>query len=238
MKILLLAGNTLRSRSYAQLLIHCDEIEVSGLFYGSNLSKCFTPNLNEETKRFFVQENIFLPDLSKTLQETFEMNHWDFSFAETDDVNSEEIINRIGKYGADIIIFSGYGGQILSKDHFTSQTPYLHMHPGLLPEERGSTTIYYSILNKKKCSVTGFFMTHEIDAGKIIIQKQYSLPTKGVNIDSWYDNVLRADCLLAAIKILQNNNTIFFEPGNEATSEEYYIIHPVLKHLAVLSIDQ
>lgn len=234
MKILLLAGNTLRSRAYAQQLSRIEHIQVHGLFLGFEQHKCLVPSLNFETKRFLLANTYFIPDLREPLQSTFENQGWDFNSMDTSDVNSMAVINEIEDINPELVIFSGYGGQILKEKHFNSHLPYLHMHPGYLPLERGSTTIYYSILNNKKCSVTAFFMTEQIDAGKIIIRKQYSNPSKGINIDYWYDNVIRADCLYEAINILVNKKYSLIQPDNLDVSEEFFIIHPVLKHLALL----
>ena len=107
------------------------------------------------------------------------------------------------------------------------------MHPGRLPTERGSTTIYYSILNQRKITVTAFFMTPKIDAGENILFSEYPVPGKGVDIDRWLDNVARADCLTKALKAINKVEKI---DVNASESEEYYVIHPVLKHVALLSL--
>lgn len=238
MRILLLAGNTLRSRAYAQQLSHFKEINVIGLFYGSIYKKLVTPELTAETKSYILKGKMFLPNLSILLQETFETNGWGYNMFESNDINSFEIIQKIIELQPDLVIFSGYGGQILSKDHFVAKIPYLHIHPGYLPEERGSTTLYYSILNRRKCNVTAFFMTPEIDKGVIIKRKQYPIPSKQVNIDYWYDNIVRADCLKDAINILFKKNKSYSDSGDQDKSQEYYVIHPVLKHIAVLITEQ
>ena len=63
-KLLLLAGNTLRARAYAQSLSRLDDIDVSGLLYGFDEKKCAVPRLDISTKDFFLQSNIFIPDFS------------------------------------------------------------------------------------------------------------------------------------------------------------------------------
>ncbi|MCB9246934.1 MAG: hypothetical protein H6606_10970 [Flavobacteriales bacterium] len=175
--------------------------------------------------------------MSTPITDVFEQKGWSFEFINTLDVNSNLIIDRINQLKFDFVIFSGYGGQILKQNHFETNMPYLHMHPGSLPEERGSTTIYYSILNQKKCTVTAFLMTDQIDSGKIILKHEYEIPPRGTNIDTWFDNIVRADCLCRAVHILKTNHLLKFDNKNGNTvSEEYYIIHPVLKHIALLSM--
>lgn len=235
MRLLLLAGNTLRSRAYAQKLASSNiEVDVEGLFYGFNSRACSEPFLNVQTRAFLEKENIFVPDMSIELIGTFEKNNWLYTNIETEDVNSDIIIQAINDRNADIVVFSGYGGQILSKNHFLSNSKYLHMHPGDLPAERGSTTIYYSILMQRLCTVTAFFMTDKIDNGRIVYKKQYPIPQKNVDIDKWYDNCVRADCFFDALSVLVDKKK-FIDCGNDlCVSEDYYVIHPLLKHLALL----
>ena len=114
-------------------------------------------------------------------------------------------------------------------------TKYLHMHPGILPFERGSTTLYYSILNNRNLGVTAFYMTEKIDEGVNVLSKEYRAPSKGVNIDVWLDNIIRADCFSKALMaILQCKKN----KASEGDSNEYYVIHPVLKHIALLSLKE
>lgn len=230
----MLAGNTLRTRSYLQQLSNIPNICVEGLFYGFETSECIIPALDNISKQYFISENIFIPDFSEAPVKTFERNNWKYAYLSDRDVNSENVINAIRKHDVDIIVFSGYGGQILKKEHFFSETPYLHMHPGELPIERGSTTIYYSILNQRKCSVTAFYMTADIDSGNHILIKHYNHPPKGMNMDQYFDNVIRSDCFKGAIEKICLGS---IKPlNNQLKSEEYYIIHPILKHIAILSL--
>ena len=236
LKILLLAGNTMRARAYAQNFSNLDKFEynIQGLFYGFEHRKANPPNLDNTTKNFFINEHLFIPNLSEDLHETFTKHKWNFKEAKSEDVNGEEVMSLIESFEIDIIVFAGYGGQILRSRHFRSNNMYLHMHPGKLPIERGSTTIFYSILNQRKCTVTAFYMTDKIDEGKNILFKEYTIPSKGVDIDQWYDNIIRADCFVNAVQIIRNNE--FLEKGLVDESEEYYVIHPVLKHVALLSL--
>lgn len=238
MKILLLAGNTLRARAYAQSLANSNfkNVEVKGLLFGDFNKSISIPELNSETENYFTEHNIFIPNYENSLEQTFEVNNWDFSKIETRDVNSEEVLTEIDRLDCDLVVFAGYGGQLLKSPHFASSRKYLHMHPGKLPLERGSTTIYYSVLNQRKCTVTAFFMTKEIDNGKNIVFKEYEVFAKNVDVDNWFDNLVRADCFVTAISMLLSGKISPETP--EGTSDEYYVIHPVLKHCALLSLKE
>lgn len=234
MKVLLLAGNTLRAKSYAQILSEniLEDTEITGLFYGfKEEPELIKPNL--ETINYCKKNNLFLPDFTEAIATTFQKNNWYFEMVDNKDVNSSLIVERIESKKADLVIFAGYGGQILDSKHFKLDAKYLHMHPGELPIERGSTTIYYSLLNLRRPSVTAFYMTEKIDDGNNILCSSYPIPSKNVNIDVFIDPVLRADCFLNALKMILNRAPVFQSKINDI---EYYVIHPLLKHLAILSL--
>ena len=110
---------------------------------------------------------------------------------------------------------------------------FLHIHAGKLPHYRGSTTIYYSILEANRVAATAIFLNEGIDTGDIICLKEYKLNFDPKLIDLVFDPLLRADVLVAAIKLLFNKQD-FTKKQNISCGEDYFIIHPVLKHLAIL----
>ena len=237
LKVLILAGNTLRARAYAQQLpfLNKEDFLFEGILFGFEERNCTSPLLDENSKKYFENENIFIPDLNENLSETFTKNNWPYEEVSTTDVNSDTILELIKQSDCDLIVFAGYGGQILKKEHFEQGKKYLHMHPGKLPIERGSTTFYYSILNKRNLTVTAFYMTEKIDAGENVLFKEYVIPPQSVDIDRWVDNVIRADCFKDALYRIKKGETFGI---NNAPSEEYYVIHPVLKHIALLSLKE
>lgn len=51
-----------------------------------------------------------------------------------------------------------------------------NLHGSLLPQYRGAAPINWAVINgEKETGVTTFFLTHEIDTGKIILQKKISI---------------------------------------------------------------
>lgn len=236
LKLLLLSGNTYRSRAYAQTIesLQLKNIEICAVFYGYDKKNCPKIDIDSTSDSFFKKEILFIPNFNENPKDTFSKNNWEFSSLATDDANSSEIIDCISEYSPDIVVFAGYGGQILKSNHFKLPCKYLHMHPGNLPLERGSTTIYYSILNQRKCTVTSFFMSEEIDQGINLLKPKYNQPLQNVNTDVYYDNIIRADCFGKTLVKLVNKDD--FNNKQEFQDEEYYVIHPVLKHVAILSL--
>ena len=237
-KLLLLCGDTNRAKSYASILKKHLKCNITGLLYGiekEKITKNIFLKIDKNTQEYFNSEGLETPELNKDIETIFKENQWNYSIVEERNVNHVEIINKINSIESDFVIFAGYGGQILSKEHFIQDKKYVHCHPGWLPLERGSTTLYYSLLNSRELSVTSFFMTEKIDEGNMILRESYPPPNKFVNIDTWLDNSLRADTLSKSIKLIENNYTGFSRDKNTA-DEEYYVIHPLLKHIALLSL--
>ena len=238
LKIALLAGNTKRASAYASILenLSLKEIEIMGLFYGFKSNRSSNVILDDITRSYFEKEKLFIPNLNKSVKKIFKENNWKFFEFIDSNVNSKILLKKLKEINVDIIVFAGYPGQILGSEHFENTVRYLHMHPGELPKERGSTTLYYSILDNRDLSVTAFYMSEKIDDGENILCKKYPLPTKKLSIDIWLDNVIRADCFKSAVKSILTNQNVYNRIEKEF--EDYYIIHPVLKHIALLSFEQ
>jgi methionyl-tRNA formyltransferase len=235
--ILLLCGDTNRAISYLHVLKRLKHIELQVILYGVKES---VQNKSEILLDFQTQlylENILegIPDINNSIE--YYLNEYNLSYSRITerDVNSDKILNSIEGAEAQFVVFAGYGGQILSDSHFKGEKKYIHCHPGWLPQERGSTTLYYSILNDCPLSVTAFFMTAKIDNGEILVRKSFPRPSSLVNIDVFVDNFLRAETLRLALTKLAQERYEVITP-NDKNDEEFYIIHPILKHISLLSL--
>ena len=78
-----------------------------------------------------------------------------------------------------------------------------------------------------------YVMDEKLDAGKIIHQKSFSKPSH-IFIDDIFDAHIRSDTMIDVLKgsLLLNENFLKQDPD---AGETYFIIHPVLKHIAILS---
>ena len=63
----------------------------------------------------------------------------------------------------------------------------------------------------------------------------WSLQCYAINIDQYYDNIIRANCLIEALGSIIKKKNVYPFPANE-NSLEYYIIHPLLKNISILSL--
>lgn len=153
------------------------------------------------------------------------------------DVNDDAVHEQIVKKQPKLIIYSGRGGQMVGKKVLDTKIPVLHIHGGWLPDYKGSTTIYYSLLKEHSCGASAILLSSKIDSGLIVKRKKYPAPKPGTDIDYVYDNEIRADLLMEVLAEWQKNGE-FSEmiEQDENSGNMYYVIHPVLKHLAILSL--
>ena len=146
------------------------------------------------------------------------------------DVNSNIVLSEIKKIKEDYIIYSGPGGTILSKKILNQNKKFIHVHPGLLPKHRGSTTFYYSYLIDYNVGASVIIMNEKIDQGPIIYSESFLIDERDVDFDHELDPILRARVLINCFK----KNKFSAIKQNNKESYTFYIIHPLLKHIAIL----
>ena len=159
------------------------------------------------------------------------------------DINAKDVWSAIMNLPQKFIIYSGYGGGILQKEYFTRDKKFIHVHAGRLPQYKGSTSCYYSLLNDNEICATAIFLDPSLDGGDILshycMQAEQICALQNTDIDMAVEPYIRAKALIETIKMyLQNGN---FAPIAQKTfkstpSETYYKIHPVLKHLAFFKV--
>jgi methionyl-tRNA formyltransferase len=147
------------------------------------------------------------------------------------DINHPELIKFLQNSTIDYFIFTG--GGILKNNILRCGPKFIHFHPGIVPNYKGSTCFYYSFINDDKCGVTAFLMNEGIDTGDIIFQKEFSKPDH-IHIDNIFDAHIRSETLLDLLKtdLIEQNNYTQQIPEE---GETYFVIHPVLKHIAIIS---
>lgn len=235
--ILFLAAFTARSQAYAQALAHRGLDPEHVLTFGPESldSRRKVATASSASKG----SEIFFPNHDDTLLATCQKRGWNPKHVREKDVNDPAIAEQFLELKPKAVIFSGYDAQIVKPSLLGLGIPIIHCHSGWLPDYRGSTTIYYSILQERGCAVTAFLLDDGIDTGPILARRRYPPPPRGIDIDSLYDNALRAD-LLGRLMIEYASTGKLPEAADqeESAGSEYYIIHPVLKHLSILSLER
>lgn len=153
----LIASNTSRTKAYLQVMIKEDLLPAKIILYGDkddikNMrcgQECNGVSLEESFGKYFNRD-IRLIDLCKITKA-------DLMTVEGRDINSKEMEDAIKSLPQKYVIYSGYGGFILKPHLFKLGKQFLHVHAGILPKYRGSTTAYYSILQEGTIGATAFF---------------------------------------------------------------------------------
>jgi len=158
-----------------------------------------------------------------------------YEISPSKDINDDRVVEIIFKRPESVFIYSGFGGVLLSKKILTKGKKFLHVHGGYLPAYKGSTTNYYSLLSEKVMGASSIFLSQEIDSGPVLLRRSFPPPRDLTEIDHVFDSAARAKVLLETLeKYIQTGEWNFELPSNTG-GETYYIIHPLLKHIAILS---
>ena len=237
----MLLSDTIRSRAYIQSLVNSDFMpnfiilmendsrnsKPGELVDSFDLNTTFT---DIDLKNGYVEFN---PSI--TVNETILNHNIQHVVIKTTNVHDLKIIDLISKRKESIIVYSGYGGVILRKDLFMTGKKFLHIHGGYLPDYKGSTTNYYSLIKEQTLGASAIFLDQNIDSGPLIKRRKFKPPSSKVDIDYLYDSSARSSVLIDVIKDYSINNRFIENREKNIEGETYYIIHPVLKHIAILS---
>jgi methionyl-tRNA formyltransferase len=232
-RVVLLAAQTVRSQAYVQALVASELFPEQVIILGAEEPS--TPACKASLRSW---REVMLPDPTESLSITCGRADIPVRRCVARDVNAEEVSNVIRETAADVVIYSGYGGQIVSSSVLALGSQFLHLHSGWLPEYRGSTTLYYALLNGELPGVTALILDRTIDTGPIVGRRHYPHPPSGLDLDLVYDAAIRADLLVHVIQnYVKSGRLTIVEHQRPDEGMVYYVIHPVLKHVAILSLD-
>ena len=225
MKIGIILTPDTRSKAYLQKIIQ-NHIEMDTIIFMNDgrIEKKFEPEIiSSGIKNGF--------DISITVKETLERSNLKYYELDFVDINNSKLIELVKQSKTDIFIFTG--GGILKNQILNAGPKFIHLHPGIVPDYRGSTCFYYSILYENQCGVTAFFMNEKLDTGDIIFQRIFKKPNH-IFVDDIYDSNIRSETLIEILQkgLLLNSS---YKKQDPSIGETYFIIHPVLKHIAILS---
>lgn len=236
--MLLIANN--RSRAYLQRMLH-HGLRPSHVLLLTNEGDAVLPGQKPSdvadagsSADVAKPSTEFKLNEAETLQQSMERAGIAWTVVASSDINSETVISALNNRNESTWIYSGPGGAILKKKLLSIGKRFLHIHPGLVPKYRGSTTIYYSLLNEGKAGASAFFISPEIDHGAVIATREFPPPQDYETIDYLYDPLIRSELLVDVLLSYKNKGSFESREQNEP-SDPYYIIHPVLKHVCILN---
>lgn len=107
-----------------------------------------------------------------------------------------EFIEQLRSYQADlqvVVAFRMLPEVVWSMPKFGT----FNVHAALLPQYRGAAPINWAVINgEKETGVTTFFLDHDIDTGRIIMQKRFPIP-EDANVEYVYDGLMHLGAQLA-----------------------------------------
>tara|TARA_B100000579_G_scaffold25171_1_gene17724 strand:+ start:18879 stop:19571 length:693 start_codon:yes stop_codon:yes gene_type:complete len=212
---------SLRGRAFIQNMLKKNILPSEVLLMKGDLKKtAVPPNLDSK--------NYFDPYEEPTV--TLERANLDFSSVPSLNCNDDLVIKKLESLKSEWVIYSG--GGILRKKVLSIGKKFIHIHPGYLPNYRGSTCFYYSIINEGLCMCSGFVMEEKLDSGGIILTKSFT-PPPNIDLDYIFDPWMRSETICDILNQFDFSSEIVLKDNDLNQSEMYYIIHPVLKHIAL-----
>jgi methionyl-tRNA formyltransferase len=148
-------------------------------------------------------------------------------------INNKKIITYLLNQKEKLFIVSLYPGRegIIRSSNLLKKKFFLHSHTGKLPKYKGSTTIYYSLLNESKIFCDTFFLNNKIDQGRVVCSKRYPIPMNIYSIANIYDAKIRVKNIIFAINKLKNKNFYLRIRKKNYSKLNFYIIHPLLRYI-------
>lgn len=230
----LLAADTARTKAYLFAMLQNNKLPEVCVVYSDSIFK-----MQEEEKQYkknMVWHSEYFPIEMPVLSFIKEMGI-SCILVENKDINSDQIKDIIQNLKQKYLIYSGYGGYILKPHLFCMGKEFVHIHAGILPKYRGSTTVYYCFLQEKLFGATAIFLSEGIDEGKIIAYETFGLPKEPVDIDYIYEPYMRSQVLMKVIDMYLSEGELTACEQSMKNAETYFIIHPVLKHIEMLGIE-
>ncbi|HCG91163.1 MAG TPA: hypothetical protein DEZ08_04935 [Dehalococcoidia bacterium] len=220
----LLGVDSIRTRAYISVLTKLNiTLEEAIILSGG---KSHTPEVIEKSSYFNNQIHSI-----KMLQAL----GTPINILETSDINDTTVVTALNHSRPKLFIYSGSGGSIIKNNILSTQKQFLHIHPGILPEYRGSTTIYYSLLKENKCGASGIILDENIDTGPVIASKEFPPPDNRKSIDYEYDPYVRSALLSDILTYYLHNGRLPEKINQNREGFNYYIMHPLLRHITMLS---
>ena len=237
----LVAANTSRSRAYLAALERHSLLPTWTLLLDDGSTKKMPGQLNKRTssdapglwQNEFWSEASFDP--GAPLEPWLQRLGLNYEVADSRDINDPAVVNLIARSAPSVLIYSGYGGSLLGREVLSVGKHFLHVHGGFLPDYKGSTTNFYSLLAENALGASALFLTEDIDGGPILARQRFPPPKNRQDIDHRYDSAARAKVLIDVLDLFRQAGE--WNSANIHGGKTYYIIHPVLKHLAIIGED-
>lgn len=140
-------------------------------------------------------------------------------------------VEELRSYGADlqvVVAFRMLPEVVWDMPRFGT----FNVHAALLPQYRGAAPINWAVINgETKTGVTTFFLDHDIDTGRIIMQKPFPIPDDA-DVEYVYDGLMHlgADIAVETIdRILEGDGQVEAVPQEEWNVSQEETLKPAPK---------
>lgn len=240
--IAMIAAETSRTAAYLQALIRNQLIPSYVLVLPNPLQQALPGQLGGTKDAHTVSQVVESDecwseasfDKNETILTTLINNNIPHEVSAINNIHDASVLETIRRRPETVFIYSGYGGILLKREVFETGKRFLHVHGGYLPDYKGSTTNYYSIILENNLGASSLFLNEQIDSGPIIHRRHFPPPSNKLEIDHIYDSAARAKVLVETLKDYVSRGKWEYEDEINKGGETYFIIHPVLKHIAIL----
>ena len=118
-----------------------------------------------------------------------------------------EFLDQLRSYHADLQVVVAFR---MLPEVVWAMPPYgtFNVHASLLPQYRGAAPINWAIINgETQTGVTTFFLDHEIDTGRIILQRPFAIPDDA-DVEYVYDGLMHlgAQAAIDTIQLIQEHD--------------------------------
>ena len=139
-------------------------------------------------------------------------------------LKDENFLNELRSYKADLQIVVAFR---MLPEVVWNMPEYgtFNLHGSLLPQYRGAAPINWAIINgEKETGVTTFFLTHEIDTGKVSLQEKTEI-TEDDNVGNVYDRLMK----IGAELVLKTVDMVINDEVNAVEQNTMFADHSELK---------
>ena len=140
-------------------------------------------------------------------------------------------VEELRSYGADlqvVVAFRMLPEVVWDMPRFGT----FNVHAALLPQYRGAAPINWAVINgETKTGVTTFFLDHDIDTGRIILQKPFAIPDDA-DVEYVYDGLMHlgADIAIETLdRMLAGDGQVEAVPQEEWNASQEETLKPAPK---------
>lgn len=191
-----------------------------------------TPEFAVETLRVLVENNynvvgvITMPDkpsgrghkIQYSAVKKYALEH-NLTLLQPEKLKDESFIQELKDLKADLQIVVAFR---MLPEAVWNMPPHgtFNLHASLLPQYRGAAPINWAIMNgEKETGATTFFLTHEIDTGKIILQNRVSIGHED-NVGQVHD-----DLMTSGAQLVKQTVDLILENKVDAIPQEQFFIN-------------